>query len=294
MWDKLLDETMKRTTAAELLSHTDGKYSLGDGLIYVVRGKSRTFVFRYQEDGRRHDKGLGRITLTAARKKAAKLMAWQSSGKKIADHGRREPTLQEEKTFGEVWGEAVTNYARIKAWRNPKSEAQWRASVERYALPPLSTLPVSQIALADILAVLKPIWWEKPETASRLRARLQAILDYCKVKGWRDGENPARWRGNLDALLPSTELIHPVKHHSACPWRSLPEVARDLLSVPGVGYSAILFGMLTAARAGEVCLARWEEIDLDRRIWSTPPPKGGRMASHFRSGSRFPPKRSCF
>lgn len=263
---------MGKLTAAGLSKLSDGKYTDGDGLIYCVRGTSRTFVFRYQEDGKRHDKGLGAIPLSAARRRVAKYRAWQADGHRVRDFPGDQPQREQKKhLFKDIYRKAIDNYANLKRWKNEKTLPQWITSITTYALPVLGDKAVEDIRREDILAVLSPIWHTKTETASRVRSRLQSIFDYCHVRGWRDSENPARWGGNLDMFLPAPETIKPVRHHSATPWRDLPSLCDRLAGSGAVSCKAILFGILTAARAGEFTMARWNEIDMEARIWSVPP-----------------------
>ena len=131
-------------------------------------------------------------------------------------------------------------------------------------------MPVAKIETADVLAVLQPIWTAKTETASRVRGRIEAVLDHAKAHGWRTGENPARWRGHLDKLLPAKAKVAPVEHHAAVPWRALPGVLDALSRQGGTSALAVRFAALTAARSGEARGARWNEMDLDAAIWTVP------------------------
>jgi integrase len=155
------------------------------------------------------------------------------------------------------------------SWRNAKHAAQWEMTLRDYAAP-LRRLPVDKITTDDVIAVLKPLWNEKPETASRLRGRIERVLDAAKAQGLRNGENPARWRGHLDQLLPKRQQLKR-GHHAAMPYGALPAFLADLRERESVAARALEFAILTAARSGEVLGARWEEFgDLDRAVWTVP------------------------
>ncbi|MFZ3353128.1 MAG: site-specific integrase [Xanthobacteraceae bacterium] len=160
------------------------------------------------------------------------------------------------------------------SWSNSKHAGQWNATLEAYAYPVLGELAASQISDAYgtdlVLKVLQPIWYAKTETASRLRGRIEQILDWAKVRGYRSGENPARWKGHLDKLLPSKSKIAPVKHHAAMPYADVPAFIRDLRKQPGIAARALEFTILTAARTSEVIGAKPGEIDKAARMWTVP------------------------
>src|SRR5271170_1423139 len=162
------------------------------------------------------------------------------------------------------------------SWRNGKHAAQWEMTLRDYAAP-LRRLPVDTITTDDVLSVLKPLWHDKPETASRLRGRIERVLDAAKAQGLRSGENPARWRGHLDQLLPKRQRLTR-GHHAAMAYADLPAFMADVQGRQATAALALEFAILTAARTGEVLGARWEEIDLDRAMWTIPSRrmKGGR------------------
>jgi integrase len=168
---------------------------------------------------------------------------------------------------------AVTNAylaAHEAGWRNPKHRAQWRATLKTYVFPHFGELPVADVNTGHVMAALEPIWREKAETASRLRGRIEAVLDYAAARGWRTGENPARWRGHIANLLPRRSKIARVEHHAALPWQDISAFLIDLRSRDGLGARALEFAILTAARTGEVLGARWSEINLDEAVWTVP------------------------
>ncbi len=160
--------------------------------------------------------------------------------------------------------------AHEAAWRNPKHRQQWKNTIAQYVIPRFGDLPIDEISTGDILAALEPIWREKPETAGRVRGRIEAILDYAKARGWREGGNPARWRGHLDQLLPKRSKVAPVRHHSALPWGEVTSFYVELAQQDGVAARALEFLILTAARTGEVIGAKWEEIDFTNNAWVIP------------------------
>jgi integrase len=154
------------------------------------------------------------------------------------------------------------------SWRNGKHAAQWKMTLQEYAAP-LRRLPVDKITTDDVLSVLKPFWNDKPETASRLRGRIERVLDAAKAQGLRSGENPARWRGHLDQLLPKRQQLTR-GHHPAMSYTDVPAFVADLQARQATAASALEVAVLTAARSGEVLGARWVEFDLDRAVWTVP------------------------
>jgi integrase len=162
-------------------------------------------------------------------------------------------------------------------WRNDKHKYQWSATLSTYVYPAIGTLPVQTVNTALVLKVLEPIWTVKPETAGRVRQRIESILDVAKVRGYRDGENPARWRGHLDKLLPARSKVRAVEHHAALPYAQLPALLASLREREAVSARALEFLILTAGRTGEVIGARWGEIDLLDKTWTVP---AARMKTH--------------
>lgn len=160
--------------------------------------------------------------------------------------------------------------ANEAGWRNAKHRAQWVATLEAYAYPHMGDLPAGAVETAHVMAALEPIWREKPETASRLRGRIEAVLDYAKARGWREGENPARWRGHVANMLPARGKVAKVKHHAALPWREIGGFMATLRAGSGLAARALELAILTAARSGEVLNARWSEIDLEEAVWTVP------------------------
>ena len=159
-----------------------------------------------------------------------------------------------------------------------KHRKQWRSSFATYAWPTIGKLAVADIDTAAVTSVLEAIWRSKTETASRLRGRIENVLDWATVRGHREGENPARWRGHLEALLPARSNIQRVQHHSALPYADIGSFMAELRERAGFAAIALEFTILTAARSGEVLGATWDEIDLKRRVWTVPSTKASPRA----------------
>ncbi len=168
--------------------------------------------------------------------------------------------------------EAATGLIEAKRheWKNAKHAAQWSSTLKTYAYPVIGRLDVRDVETEHVLKVLRPIWTEKAETASRLRQRIEAVFDYATASKARTGDNPARWKGNLDALLAKPSKVKRVKHHAALPWREMGAFYADLETRDGIGALALRFAILTAARSGEVRGATWQEIDFDTATWTIP------------------------
>ena len=256
-----------KLTARKVATAKAGKYSDGGNLYLIVSDTgARKWVLRYTWRGRAKELGLGSATsvpLSDAREKAADARRTIAQGFNPIDVRKRDGGIP---TFGKMADDVID--ALSAGFRNEKHKAQWRSSLETYAAP-LRSKPVDTIGTDDILAVLKPIWQKKAETASRVRGRIEKVLDAAKAKGFRDGENPARWRGHLDHLLPK-----PLKltrgHHAAMSYENVPRFIGQLRKRDATAALALEFCILTAARSGEVFGMRWPEIDMDKNIWTVP------------------------
>ncbi len=260
---------------------TAGLFADGGGLyLQVTATGAKTWIYRYSLNGRRRDMGLGSVadvSLAKAREKRGKARDIVEAGRDPIDERRVE------KAAGAVErARAMTFKACAEAfiaahragWKNDKHSAQWPATLLTYAYPVFGDLPVAAIDTPLVLKALEPIWATKSETASRLRGRIESVLDWARVRGYREGENPARWRGHLDHLLPAKAKVRRVEHHAALAYAEMPAFFRALTDQPGMSALALRFAILTAARTGEVLGARWDEIDLEAGIWIIPP---GRM-----------------
>jgi integrase len=181
-----------------------------------------------------------------------------------------------------TFDDCATRYvtAHAAGWRNSKHRAQWAATLRTYVTPVFGFLPVQAIDTELIMRVLEPIWATKPETASRVRGRIEAILNWAKSRGFREGENPARWRGHLENLLPGRSRVQKVEHHAALPYSDVGAFMGDLRERAGVAAAALEFLILTAARTSEVIGARWEEMDLSSRTWVVPAERMKARAIH--------------
>jgi integrase len=210
--------------------------------------------------------GLQSVSLAQARAKAGAARALFSN--RIDPINSRKTTRRDrdKPTFGAIADELIASMS--SSWRNPKHRAQWKMTTEVYCKP-LRDRPVDTIVTEDVLAILRPIWQRIPETASRVRGRIERILDAAKARAYRNGENPARWRGHLDHLLPARQKLTR-GHHAAMPFVDVPKLTQSLAQRTSMGSRALEFAILTAARSGEVLGARWSEIDLAEKVWTVP------------------------
>ncbi len=244
-----------------------GRHADGGGLyLSVSPNGGRRWVFLYRWHGKPTEIGFGSardVTLARARELARQARSNLSEG--INPKDVRKPSKVA--TFGEC-ADRVIDVVMRPSWRNEKHAAQWKMTLLHYAAP-LRRFPVNKVGTDDVLSVLKPLWNAKPETASRLRGRIERVLDAAKARGLRSGENPARWRGHLDQLLPKRQRLTR-GHHAAMAYAEVPSFSSDLRSRQAAAARALEFAILTAARSGEVLGARWNEFDLDRAIWIVP------------------------
>jgi integrase len=249
--------------------HTDG-----DGLsLQVARNGSRSWIFRYRLGGKRRYLGLGplsQVSLAEARDRAAtaRRQLFDGIDPIEARRGKRmaaAPLV----TFRQCAEKYMASHR--SGWRNAKHADQWSSSLVAYVYPEIGALPVSVIETSHVRRVLDPIWGTKPETARRVRGRIEAVLDWAKVAGYREGENPARWRGHLAQLLPAKgRVARNGNHHAAVPYSELPGLMSALRSEQSIPARALEFTILTAARIGEVLNATWDEVNLDARMWVIP------------------------
>jgi integrase len=203
------------------------------------------------------------VALARAREAAARARELVAQGQDPLEARRTARTV---KTFGTVADEFIATMQ--VQWRNEKHAAQWQTTLREYAAG-LHPLPVDAVGTEDVMRVLRPIWLEKQETASRLRGRIERVLDAAKAQGLRTGENPARWRGHLDLLLPKRQKLSR-GHHKAMAYKDVPAFMRRLRTAAGVSIRALEFTILTAARSGETLGAKWSEMDLDAGVWTVP------------------------
>ena len=267
---------MGKIRAAKLRTSrpSSGSYGDGGGLYLQVRGREkRSWLFRFKLHGKAHLMGLGAVadvSLAEAREAAAAARRLVRQGINPIDRRRAERAERASKAALNTFADVVELYlaAHEASWRNAKHRQQWRNTLDTYAAPVLGKQGVATIGTAEVARVLEPIWRAKPETASRLRGRIEAVLDYAAARGWRTGENPARWRGHLAKLLPSRAKLARVKHHAALPWQDIPAFMEALNRQSGVAALALRFTILTAARTGEIIGARWAEVDIGKAVWT--------------------------
>lgn len=252
-----------------------GRHADGGGLYLSISpdGSRRrwVFLFRWREPGqtgpgRLREMGLGSpstITLARARERAAEAREHLAEGRNPLSLRAQQQTVP---TFGAVADEVVA--ALETGWRNPKHREQWRQTLSTHCAPIRDVL-VDQVTTDHVLGILRPLWSKVPETASRLRGRIEKVLDAAKARGYRTGENPARWRGHLDNLLPKRQRLTR-GHHKALPYAEVPALAARLREQGSVSALCLEFVILTAARSGEAMGARWSEIDLERGVWTIP------------------------
>jgi integrase len=256
-----------KLTARKVETAKPGKYSDGGNLYLVVsEAGSRKWVLRFTWRGQAKEMGLGSassVPLADAREKAASARRKIAQGLNPIDERKRDGGIP---TFGEMADNVRETLSA--GFRNEKHKAQWKSTLETYAAP-LRAKPVDTIATEDVLAVLKPIWTTKAETASRVRGRIEKVLDAAKAKGFREGENPARWRGHLDHLLPRPSKLAR-GHHAAMPYEEVAAFIARLRKRAATSALALELCILTAARSGETLGMRWSEIDLDKKIWTVP------------------------
>ena len=254
-----------------------GYYCDGAGLyLQVARGGSKSWVFRYVISGKAREMGLGSyitFTLAEARQRAA------AQRKQLADgidpiEAKRTNLLEQRLAAAQVitFDKATEGFikANESGWRSSKHGDQWRNTLATYASPVIGDLPVNAITTAMVMKILQPIWATKTETATRIRGRIEKVLDWAKVQGYRSGENPATWKGNLAEALPKPSKVADAGHHAALPWSEMGQFMQTLRAVSGAGSLAMQLIILTATRTSEVIEAKWSEFDLSTGLWVIP------------------------
>lgn len=254
-----------------------GYYSDGGNLyLRITKSLNKNWAFYYKKDGKRTEMGLGSfgtVSLEQAREKAAELRRQIANG--IDPLGERQQQENERKaqrakmmTFSQCAGAYIN--AHKAGWKNPKHHQQWLNTLTQYAFPVFGDLDVKAVDTGLITKCLEPIWLTKNETAGRVRGRIESILDWAAVHGYREGENPARWRGHLDKLLAKPSKIQKTEHHSALPYAEIGGFIAQLRQQDGIAAKCLEFTILTAARTGETIGATWDEIDLNAKVWTIP------------------------
>lgn len=269
-------------TAVAVRNAKPGRHADGGGLqLLVKQSGSKSWVFRYMLNGNSHDIGLGAadpggISLAEARDLATALRLKVKLGTDPLEERRRaEAKVKANEQAAKVAGVTFKAMAEIHiaanrdSWRNAKHQQQWENTLATYAYPVIGDMPVAEVDTPHILKILEPIWKEKAETASRLRGRIETVLDSAKARGYRQGENPARWRGHLAQILPArTKLSR--GHHKAMSYEQIPAFVYALHQREAIAALALEFTILTAARTGEVIGATWSEVDLAKAVWTIP------------------------
>src|SRR6195256_1312721 len=254
-----------------------GDYLDGRGLYLQVRNEtSKSWLLKYSIEKRAREMGLGPaadIPLATARELRDRHRALLKQGIDPLEHKEAEKSakaLERAKaiTFKDACGRYIA--ANRSGWKNIKHAAQWEATLKAYAYPIIGALPVQAIDTALVMAVLDPIWSTKPETASRVRGRIESVISAAKARGEFKGENPATWKGHLDHLLPKTSKVRKVENHAALPYANLPAFMMDLREREGIAAAAMEFLILTTGRTGEVLGAPWTEIDTKKATWTIP------------------------
>jgi integrase len=284
MPSKLSARSVASLTAEE--KFVPGRHTDGDGLHLHVRPNGvAAWVLRYRLHDRQRDYGLGSypaISLAEARALARDAKSLVAQGIDPATH-RREAKAQAileasgERTFQAIAEQMIS--AKKSQWKSEKHAAQWTSTLKQHVYPQIGDTPIAKVNTEALLRVLRPIWVKTPETASRLRGRIEAVLDFARARGWRSGENPARWRGHLAEVLPAPRKVSPVTHRPSLPWQQVPDFVTALGRHNGMAALALEFAILTAARTGEVLGMTWREIDVEARVWTVPAPrmKAGRV-----------------
>jgi len=270
-------ELNKLNALAVARAKTRGYLSDGGGLyLQVSPNGAKSWVFRFRDGKRLREMGLGPIhtvSLAEAREAAFSCRKQRLAGLDPIDArrgARAAARLEAAKalTFAQCADAYIESHRA--AWRNAKHAAQWGSTLRTYAHPVFGHLAVASVDTGLVLKALEPIWTIKPETASRLRQRIEAVLDWARVRGYREGESPARWKGHLDQTLPARAKVAQVEHHPALPYEQIGAFIATLRAQSGVAALALEFTILTAARAGEVLGATWDELDLTAKLWTIP------------------------
>lgn len=268
-----------KLTEKEIKSAKVGRHADADGLyLEVSKTGSKSWIFRYQINKKRRDMGLGSLTkvsATAAREKVADAIKLINRGIDPLDQRKAEAvtnaSAKEEQGFKlKTFRDVALDYINIHSaeWKNAKHISQWRNTLETYVYPIFGDTPVAQIDERLVLKVLSPIWAEKTETASRIRNRIELVLNLAKSRKMFEGDNPARWKGNLEQELANPNKIKNEEHQPALPYKQLPEFMNELRKHNGTSALCLEFAILTATRSGTARGARWEHIDEENKTFS--------------------------
>lgn len=272
---RILSNKLNQMTVTRLKE--PGLYADGGGLyLQITKTGVKSWLFRYMREGKARGMGLGplrTVGLADARAKALDCRRQLLDGNDPLDKKKEQRVQQQIAAAKAITFEAcATKFieAHRASWKNAKHADQWTNTLTTYAYPVFESLPVSAIDTTHVMKVLEPIWTTKSETAGRLRGRIESVLDWATVRGYRSGENPARLKGHLDTLLPRLSRVRKVKHHPALPYAELPAFMEALRSEEGIAARALEFLILTAARTNEVIGATWDELSIAERAWIIP------------------------
>jgi hypothetical protein len=260
---------------------TKGCYRVAENLYLQVDDKgNKSWLFRYMFDGKPRKMGLGSfsdLSLADASDEAAKCRGQIKQGidplavrqgEKIKAKAAATLAVAKGKTFRQCAETYIEDHK--DGWRNAKHIWQWSNSLEKFAYPMFGNLPVQDVDVTLVTEALKPIWKKKNETATRVRGRIESILDWAKVRGYRQGENPARWRGYLENLLPKPSKVHQIQHYPSLPYDQINDFIAALTKEDGLAALALQLVIYTASRSGEVLKAKWSEFDLKQKTWVIP------------------------
>lgn len=245
-------------------------------LLQVTSSGARSWILRTKVGLKRREIGLGAfpdVTLAQAREKARETRQSIIEGRDpIAERAAARSALIAARGLETTFDEAARKFIASKSseWSNPKHPAQWQATLDRYASPVIGNLQVRDVTLGHITKILEPIWTTKTVTASRVRGRIESVLDWATVHGYREGENPARWKGHLDKILAKPSRVSKVEHHRALPHEGVGTFIADLRQREGIAARALEVLILTACRSKEIRGAAWSEIDLENKLWVIP------------------------
>jgi len=284
IWRRGMDSIMPKrapelSAAAVRKITTPGFHTVGGVrglLLQVTRTGAKTWVLRATVGGKRRDIGLGPypdVSLKQARERAREYRQAIWAGRDpVAERREAHAALRAAQAASMTFDQAAAEYLKNKEseFRNPKHRQQWHNTLKTYASPVIGDMPVNEVALAHITQILEPIWHSKTETATRLRGRIEHVLNYATVRKYRTGDNPARWQGCLDAVLAKPSKVKGGQNFKALDYKRMPEFMADLRQREGMAARALEFTILTAARSGEVRAATWPEINLDAGVWEVP------------------------
>lgn len=268
--------TRHRLNARQVTTAKPGMHADGGGLWLRAQLGGRSWIFRYKSSttGKERLMGLGPfpdITLLKAREAADAARLVVLDKRDPLDERRARDAATRGELLMTFQAAAETYIAAHRAgWRNPKHADQWTATLTQHVFPTMGGKAIARVETADVMKVLEPVWTTIPETATRLRGRIELVLDFAAAKGWRTGDNPARWRGHIAHMLPRRSKVAKVVHHPALPYKQIAAVIAKLAESKGTAALAVRFVTLTAARSSEVRGATWSEIDLEEKVWTVP------------------------